>query len=147
LVLATGTTGSIRMAAPVPDMPAAYAAAHVVVSAAIQPEGLQRALLEAQAMGKPVIVSDLAAGTDVVLTAPTVPEGRVAGLRVPAGDEAALAGALVRLFAMPAELRESMGARGRAWVLDHFNAATVAEQLLAVYADVAGTLARERAAA
>jgi glycosyltransferase involved in cell wall biosynthesis len=147
LVLTTGTTDKLRMAAPVPDMPAAYAAAHVVVSAAIQPEGLQRALLEAQAMGKPVIVSDLAAGTDVVLTAPTVPEGRVAGLRVPAGDDAALAGALVRFFAMPAELRESMGARGRAWVLDHFHATTVAEQLLAVYADVTGPSARERAAA
>jgi glycosyltransferase involved in cell wall biosynthesis len=71
----------------------------------------------------------------------------VAGLRVPAGDDAALADKLVRLFAMPAELRKSMGARGRAWVLDHFNAATVAEQLLAVYADVTGAEARERAAA
>lgn len=147
LVLGTGTTASIRMAAPVPDMPAAYAVAHVVVSAAIQPEGVQRAILEAQAMAKPVIVSDLAAGTDVVLTAPTVPEGRVAGLRVPAGDDAALAGALVRLFAMPAELREGMGVRGRAWVLDHFNAATVAEQVLTVYADLTGAPARARAAA
>ena len=49
-------------------MPAAYAAASVVVSAAVQPEGLQRAILEAQAMGRPVIVSDLGAGADVVLT-------------------------------------------------------------------------------
>ncbi len=147
LVLATGTTACIRMAAPVPDMPAAYAVAHVVVSAAIQPEGVQRAVLEAQAMAKPVIVSDLAAGTDVVLTAPTVPEGRVAGLRVPAGDDVALAGALIRLFAMPPELREAMGARGRAWVLDHFNGATVAEQVLTVYADLNGAPAATRAAA
>jgi|GEM_PF-2855890 len=50
LVLTTGTTDLIRMAAPVPDMPAAYAPADVVVSAAVQPEGVQRALLEAQAM-------------------------------------------------------------------------------------------------
>jgi glycosyltransferase involved in cell wall biosynthesis len=147
LVLATGTTDCIRMAAPVPDMPAAYAAAHVVVSAAIQPEGVQRAILEAQAMAKPVIVSDFAAGADVVLTAPVVPEGRVAGLRVPAGDDAALAGALVRFFAMPAELRDGMGQRGRAWVVDHFNARTVAEQVLAVYAGLTGAPARDRAAA
>ncbi len=60
LVLSTGTMDVIRMAAPVADMPAAYAAASVVVSAAIQPEGLQRAILEAQAMARPVIVSDLA---------------------------------------------------------------------------------------
>jgi glycosyltransferase involved in cell wall biosynthesis len=147
LVLATGTTDSIRMAAPVPDMPAAYATAHVVISAAVQPEGVQRALLEAQAMAKPVIVSDFAAGTDVVLTAPAVPDGRVAGLRVPATDDAALAGALVRFFAMPPELRQSMGERGRAWVLDHFNARTVAEQVLAVYAEVTGSPESQRAAA
>ena len=83
LVLTTGTTDLIRMAVPVPDMPAAYAPADVVVSAAVQPEGVQRALLEAQAM-------TLTAG----------------------------------------ELRESMGLRGRDWILSHFNAGTVAEQTL-----------------
>jgi glycosyltransferase involved in cell wall biosynthesis len=137
LVLATGTTDVIRMAAPVSDMTAAYAAASVVISAALQPEGVQRAILEAQAMAKPVIVSDLAAGTDVVLTAPAVPEGRVAGLRIPPGDDAALAGAVLRLFAMPADLRTAMGARGRDWVRDHFNAPAVAEQTLRVYAEIA----------
>jgi glycosyltransferase involved in cell wall biosynthesis len=98
-------------------------------------------------MGKPVIVSDFAAGADVVLTAPVVPEGRVAGLRVAAGDDAALAGALVRFFAMPAELREGMGTRGRVWVVDRFSAHTVAEQVLAAYADAIGAPARDKAAA
>ena len=51
LVLSTRTMDVVRMAAPVSDMPAAYAAAAVVVSAAIQPEGLQRSIIEAQAMG------------------------------------------------------------------------------------------------
>ena len=71
------------MAAPVADMPAAFAAASVIVSAAIQPEGVQRAILEGQAMARPVIVSDLGAGADVVLTAPAVPESRIAGFRFP----------------------------------------------------------------
>jgi glycosyltransferase involved in cell wall biosynthesis len=70
------TTDLIRMPAPVPDMPAAYAAADIVVSAAVQPEGVQRALLEAQTMARPLIVSDFDAGTDVVLTAPVVDDGR-----------------------------------------------------------------------
>ena len=109
LVLATGTMDVIRMAAPVHDMPAAYAAASVVVSAAVQPEGVQRAILEAQAMARPVIVSDLAAGPDVVLTAPAVPESRITGLRFPAGDDAALAAALLRLFAMPEPLAADHG--------------------------------------
>jgi glycosyltransferase involved in cell wall biosynthesis len=138
LVLTTGTMDVIRMAAPVADMPAAYADASVVVSAAVQPEGVQRAILEAQAMARPLIVSDLAAGTDVVLTAPAVPEGRVAGLRFHAGDDAALAASLLRLFSMPEPTRAGMGVRGRDWVLGHFNAATVAEQTLRLYSEVAG---------
>ena len=138
LVLATDTTDVIRMAAPVSDMAAAYAAAAAVISAAIQPEGVQRAILEAQAMGRPVIVSDLGAGADVVLAPPGVPESRITGLRFPAGDDAALTGALLRLFSMPEPTRRAMGARGRAWVVDHFNAPAVAAQTLALYDECAG---------
>jgi glycosyltransferase involved in cell wall biosynthesis len=138
LVLATGTMDVIRMAAPVHDMPAAYAAASVVVSAAVQPEGVQRSILEAQAMARPLIVSDLAAGADVVLTAPAVPESRITGLRFPAGDDTALAAALLRLFALQEALVNDMGLRGRDWVLGHFNAAVGAEQMLRLYAEIAG---------
>jgi glycosyltransferase involved in cell wall biosynthesis len=147
LVLTTGTMDVIRMAAPVSDMPAAYAAASVVVSAAVQPEGVQRAILEAQAMARPVIVSDLGAGTDVVLTAPAVPESRIAGFRFPAGDDAALAATLLRLFSMPEPNRATIGRRGRDWVLGHFNAEIVAEQTLRVYGEIADLAAtRDRTA-
>ena len=138
LVLSTGTMDVIRMAAPVADMPAAFAAASVVVSAAIQPEGVQRAILEGQAMARPVIVSDLGAGADVVLTAPAVPESRIAGFRFQAGDDAELAAALLRLFSMPEPNRATIGRRGRDWVLGHFNTAIVTEQTLRLYRDVAG---------
>ncbi|HET9715951.1 MAG TPA: glycosyltransferase [Pseudolabrys sp.] len=137
LVLGTGTMDVIRMANPVSDMPAAYAAASVVVSAAVQPEGVQRAILEAQAMGRPVIVSDMAAGTDVVLTAPAVPEARIAGLRFHAGDDAALAACLLRLFAMPEPNRAAMGRRGRDWVRTHFTAELAAQQIVDFYRAIA----------
>lgn len=138
LVLATGTMNVIRMSAPLRDMPAAYAAASVVVSAAVQPEGVQRSILEAQAMARPVIVSDLAAGPDVVLTAPAVPESRVTGLRFHAGDAAALTAALLRLFSMEPTTVTAMGMRGRDWVLGHFNTAVGGEQILRLYGEIAG---------
>ena len=138
LVLATGTMDVVRMAAPVFDMPAAYAAASVVVSAAVQPEGLQRTILEAQAMARPVIASDLGAGPDVVLTPPAVPENRITGLRFHTGDDTALTAALLRLFALPEPARRAMGARGRDWVLSHFNAPAVAEQTLRLYDEITG---------
>ena len=113
LVLSTGTMDVVRMAAPVSDMPAAFAAASVVVSAAVQPEGLQRSILEAQAMARPVVVSDLGAGPDIVLTPPAVPESRITGLRYHAGDDAALTATLLRLFSLPEPARRGRHGRAR----------------------------------
>jgi len=137
LVLSTDTADVVRMSGPIDDLPAAYAAASVVVSAAIQPEGLQRSILEAQAMGKPVVVSDLGAGPDVVLAPPTVPEDRMTGLRFASGDAEALAGTLIHFFSLPEPTRRGIGSNGRAWVRAHFNPQAVIEPTLRLYADVA----------
>jgi glycosyltransferase involved in cell wall biosynthesis len=135
-VIATETADIVRLSGAVSDMPAAYAAATVVVSAAVQPEGLQRALLEAQAMERPVIVSELGAGADVVLAPPTVPHDRITGLRFATGDDSALAAALIQLFSLPESAQRAIGARGRAWAIEHFNAAAVSEMTLKLYNDV-----------
>ncbi len=88
-------------------------------------------------MARPVVVSDVAAGPDVVLSPPAVPEHLMTGLRFPAGDDAALADTLLRVFSMPEPARDAIGARGRDWVLDQFSEAAVAQQTLALYAEVA----------
>jgi glycosyltransferase involved in cell wall biosynthesis len=137
LISTTGTADVVRLAGAVDDMPAAYAAATVVVSAAVQPEGLQRAILEAQAMARPVVVSDLAAGPEVVLAPPAVPEERMTGLRVPADDDTALAASLIRLFSLSDAVRSGIGRRGREWVAGHFDAASVERATLALYAEIA----------
>ena len=144
LVQANGTSDIIRTAGPVHDLPAAYAAASVVVSAATQPEGLQRAILEAQAMARPVIISDAGGGADSVLAPPAVAEDRMTGLRIPAGDPAELAAALVRLLSLPEGARRAIGARGRAWVAGKFVADEAAEPLLRLYAEVVGHSVEQR---
>lgn len=136
LVLSTKTADVVRMTGPVDDLPAAYAAASVVVSAATQDEGLQRTVLEAQAMARPVIVSDLGAGPEVVLAPPSVSEDRMTGLRFSAGDDAALAAALIRLFSLPEATRRAIGSRGRDWVTSHFDASAIADLTLKLYAEV-----------
>ena len=144
LVQASGTADIVRMAGPVDDLPAAYAAAAVVVSAATQPEGLQRAILEAQAMCCPVIVSDAGASAESVLAPPAVAEDRMTGLRIPGNDPAELAAALVRLLSLPDGARRAIGTRGRAWVTGQFDAAAAVEPLLRLYAEVAGHGAGQR---
>ncbi len=137
LVLATGTADIVRMAWTPADAPAAYGTATAVVSASVQPEGIQRTILEALAMARPVVVSDLAAGRDIVQAPPEVPEERMTGLRFATSDAEGLATALIRLLSMPEATRRAIGRRGREWVAAHCAPASVAGELLAVYAAVA----------
>jgi glycosyltransferase involved in cell wall biosynthesis len=143
-VTANCLTSVARLIGPVDDMPAAYATASVVVSAAIQAEGLQRAILEAQAMERPVVVSDLGAGPEAVLSPPMVSEDRMTGLRFAAGDDSALATTLVRLFSMSAEQHRAIGQRGRNWVKEHFNRTAVTDLTLRLYSGLAS--AKKKAA-
>jgi glycosyltransferase involved in cell wall biosynthesis len=137
LVLASKTADVVRMAGRTEDLPAAYAAATVVVSAAIQPEGAPHAILEAQAMACPVVVSDVGAGPEVVLAPPAVADERMTGLRFSTGDDAALATELVHIFSMAGPARRAMGNRGREWVLAQFTPSMATTRMLRVYAELA----------
>jgi glycosyltransferase involved in cell wall biosynthesis len=137
MVVATGTSDEIRIVGPPEDGPAAYGAAVAVVSAAIQLEGPQRSLLEAMAMARPVIASDLAAGPETVLAPPAVAEDRMTGLRFPPGDDGELAAALIRLLSAPESTRSAIGRRGRERVMAEFANAGAMTQMLAVYAEIA----------
>jgi glycosyltransferase involved in cell wall biosynthesis len=137
LVQATQTTDVIRIAGPPDDLPAAYSASVAVVSAAIQLDGSSRSLLEAMAMARPVIASDLAAGAEIVLAPPAVAEDRMTGLRFPSGDDGELAAALIRLLSAPESARLAAGRRGRERARMQFANASAATQMLAVYAEIA----------
>jgi len=137
LVLATETSDVIRIAGPPEDLPAAYSASIAVVSAAIQLEGSQRSLLEAMAMARPVIASDLAAGPEIVLAPPGVAEDRMTGLRFPSGDDGELAAALTKLLSAPESTRLAVGRRGRERAITQFADTAASTQLLEVYAEIA----------
>jgi glycosyltransferase involved in cell wall biosynthesis len=141
LVLATRTSDVIRIVGPPNDLPAAYSAAVAVVSAAIQLEGSQRSVLEAMAMARPVIASDLAAGPETVLAPPGVAEDRMTGLTFKSGDDRDLAAALIRLLSASESTRLAVGRRGREHAIAQFAAADAATQMLALYTE----LARSRA--
>ena len=137
LITASGTNDVVRLAGPSGDVPAAFAASATAVFASTQTEGTQRAVLGAQAMGVPAIVSDLSAGPDIVLSPPSVSEERMTGLRFTSGDDAALATALIKVLGLPDTTRRAIGARGRNWVLAHHDAEALADRTLQLYVDLA----------
>lgn len=91
-------------------------------------EGIGGVLLEAQATSLPVVA------TRVGGLAEAVREGE-SGLMVPSRDPAAMAAALKRLIERPEE-RMAMGARGRAFAVEHFDAGVLMRRLISVYEEV-----------
>jgi glycosyltransferase involved in cell wall biosynthesis len=89
-------------------------------------ENAPLALLEAYAVGRPVIGSRIAGIPELVREEET-------GVLYPTGDVEALAGTLARFAAFPDGRVSAMGAAGRAWVEQEFNAAVYLERQLDLY--------------
>jgi glycosyltransferase involved in cell wall biosynthesis len=111
------------------DMPAAYLWADAVLSPATLPEAFGRVAVEAGAMARPVVASDLGGQKETVIDGAT-------GLLVPAGDDEALADAIAELYAMGRQGRAAMGARARVHVAAHFSADAMRRATLEAYRDL-----------
>lgn len=106
------------------DMPGIYAAMDLFVLASYR-EGVPRSVIEAQAMERPAVATDIRGCREVVIDGST-------GLLAPAHDALGLGEAVVRLAADPGE-RERMGRAGRARMLAEFDEERVVERTLEVY--------------
>ncbi|MGQ0673945.1 MAG: glycosyltransferase family 4 protein [Hyphomicrobium sp.] len=137
-----GLRGHIRLVGHVDDMPAAFALAHVAVIASTEPEAFGRTATEAQAMGCPVIATDLGAPPETILWQEQATGGRT-GWMVPPGDEARLAQALDESLALSEGVRTAMGDRARSHVLQAFSLDAMRRQTLEVYDSLIGTCLAE----
>ena len=130
-----GLEGVVRLVDHCNDMAAAYMLADVVVSASSDPEAFGRVIVEAQAMGRPVIVTNHGAVRETVVA------GETAWV-VPPNDADALAEALGEALALDADQRAVLGERAMAYVNSRFTRDRMCRDTLAVY----GELMAERAA-
>lgn len=108
------------------DMPAAMSLATIVVSTSIEPEAFGRVIVEAQAMEKPVIVSDCGAVAETV-------GATGGGWIVPVGDAVALAKAIRTALAMPAAELAEKGRAAREYVTQTYTTQRLTDATLAVY--------------
>jgi len=136
LVRQAGLAGIVRRVGHCEDMPAALLAAAVVAVPSTQPEAFGRAAVEAQAMGVPVVVSDLGAVPETVLAPPGVEPGRRTGWRVPPGDARALGDAVQAALGLGGAARAALSERARAHVEAHFSLERMIAGTLGVYAAV-----------
>ena len=119
----------VRFAGPCRDMPAAYLSADVVVSASTRPEAFGRVIVEAQAMGRPVVAFDHGGAKETILEGET-------GLLVEPGDARALARALNAALDLDAERRKAMAEVAIQNVRENFTLDQMCDSTLAVYREV-----------
>lgn len=131
-VEAAQLNGRVQIGPYVDDMPAAYMLADVVVSTGGARQGFSRTLVEAQAMGRPVVAEDGGGAAETLR-----PEG-VTGWVSPAGDPAALADALQAALSLSVERRAELARAAQEHVRSHYGLAQSNQQLLALYHRLAG---------
>ena len=126
-----GIADRVRIIGQVEDMPAALMLSDVVVHASTEAEAFGRVLIEAQAMGRPVIATNLGGPSETV-------EHGVTGWLTDPGDVDGLARALVEALSMDAEARSALGDRARASVLNFYTLRAMRDATLDVYRAVLG---------
>ena len=119
--------GRVQIGPYVDDMPAAYMLADVVVSTGGARQGFSRTLVEAQAMGRPVVAEDGGGAAETIR-----PDG-VTGWLAPASDPAALADALQAALSLSVERRAELARAAQEHVRGNYSLAQSNQQLLALY--------------
>jgi glycosyltransferase involved in cell wall biosynthesis len=129
-----GLQGIVMRVGHVADMPAALAAATALAVPSTEPEAFGRSAVEAQAMGTPVVVTDLGAVPETVLSPPSVRGDQRTGWTIPPNDPQALADTLEAILAMGAAARDALAERARAHVEAAFGLERMCGRTLEIYA-------------
>jgi glycosyltransferase involved in cell wall biosynthesis len=108
------------------EMPLAYSLADVVVSASIEPEAFGRVAVEAQAMGKPIIASNLGGSKETILN-------KKSGFLYRHDDPRDLAKSLNTVIQLSQNEIKSMGNEGRKNITKKFDVETMCDSNLKEY--------------
>jgi glycosyltransferase involved in cell wall biosynthesis len=128
-----GVDHLLRLAGHCPDMPAAFASADVVAVTAIAPPLLGSVVAQAQAMGRPVVTSDVGMLAENVLVPPRMPEELRTGWVVAPADPIGLAHTLKRALALDPIDYQAMAARAREFAEYMFSPQSMVVATRAVY--------------
>ena len=117
--------GDVRIVGHIADMPTLIATSDIVVLPTYYPEGIPRILIEAAAMGRPIVSTTIPGVAEIV-------EDGVNGILVPPRDSDALASAIEELMGNP-RLRSEYGAAGRLTAEREYDDRVVAERYVEEY--------------
>jgi len=121
-----GIGGSVKIVGQVDDMPAAMLAADVILAPSNAAESFGRSVVEAMAMGRPVVASAIGAHLETVIDGET-------GWLVPPTDTAAWVRAIDAAIAMPMAPQTSMGQAARLRAVSMYSLEAMIEATFTAY--------------
>jgi glycosyltransferase involved in cell wall biosynthesis len=130
--------GIVKRVGHCADMPAAFLASAVVTVPSTEPEAFGRVAVEAQAMGTPVIVSDLGAVPETVIAPPQATAQERTGWRIAPGNANELAATISEALNLRPSARDALSTRARTHVELHFSLEHMVTETLDVYAALLG---------
>ena len=108
------------------EMPLAYSLADVIVSSSVEPEAFGRVSVEAQAMGKPIIASDIGGSKETVINKKT-------GFLYNHDDPRELAKSLNTVIQLSSDELKSIGNEGRKNIIKKFDVEIMCQSNLKEY--------------
>ncbi len=142
-IAALGLTGRVLMPGHCGDMPAAFLAASLAIVTSIEPEAFGRISAEAQAMSRPVVVSEIGALPETIIAAGRSGiAGDATGWIVSSGDETALAARLAEAISLPVGKLAAMGEAARRHAASRFSKLALQRHTLQVYDDLLNSMLR-----
>jgi glycosyltransferase involved in cell wall biosynthesis len=133
---AKGVAALIRLDGHCRDMPAALAAADTVVVPALKPPVFGRVVAQAQAVGRPVVTSNVGILPEQVVTPPEMPEDVRTGWVAKAGDATEFARAIRTAFLLDDTAYRTMAARARQFAQYMFSPESVGAVTCTVYSSL-----------
>ena len=128
LIVDLGLAGHVRIAGHTHNITEAYMLSKLIVATSVEPEAFGRVVLEAQAIGKPVIATNHGGPQETVIDKET-------GLLVTPGDVDELSNSIRNVLAMPEDLQKQVEHDAIANA-QHFSLEKMCEKTIAVYQEL-----------
>ncbi|MFN5132740.1 MAG: glycosyltransferase, partial [Candidatus Fonsibacter sp.] len=108
------------------SMPSAYNACDLVLSASIEPEAFGRVAVEAQAMEKPILASNIGGSNETIIDGQT-------GFLFKSDDEKDLAKMIIEISKKDKNFLKNLGEKGRVNVINNYTVEQMCSKTLEIY--------------
>jgi glycosyltransferase involved in cell wall biosynthesis len=121
-----GLDNNVTFSKPIKDMPALYMISDIIVAPSLEPEAFGRIPIEAQAMAKIIIATNMGGFKETIIDQKN-------GFLIPSNDSAALVKAIKKVMDLPVKRRQEIGNNARKFIEHNFTLNVMTQKTLELY--------------